>query len=76
VSLAHRCDSCGQVIQQEQFLELAVRVLKIDEDADQDAVEEHHADYCNDCVNNGAAVGDLLLALEKYRPHGPAAGES
>ena len=58
--MARQCEGCDKMIEQKKFLELAARLLKTDQDDNQDAVKEVRGDYCDKCISNGKALKDLL----------------
>jgi len=58
--MARQCDCCGEMIRQFKYLELQIRLLLTEEDSNQDAILEYHADYCDECIKSGKALTDLL----------------
>lgn len=72
MSLARTCDNCDVTIDRETMIEITLRVLKCDQNDEQDAVEEVCGDYCDACITNGGAVAGLLRALEHHRIPEPA----
>jgi hypothetical protein len=61
------CDNCDKVINGGQYIELGVRLMKTNENESQDNLESLHGDYCNDCLESGKALEDLLLGLENWK---------
>ena len=62
------CGACQKPIYQVVNLEVTLRVVETNGAEVQDALTQSYDDYCNHCVQNGAAVGDLLKGLQpKYR---------
>ena len=63
---ARICDGCNQVIDQknDEYLEIAVRVLDAAQDHTQDGKEQAYADFCDRCIANGVALKYLLKAVD------------
>ena len=64
MTIMRRCEGCKEPIAQRQFLEVTLRVLRSEEDQNQDAVEQAYGDYCDECVATGKAVNDLVNDLK------------
>lgn len=60
--MARTCDGCTRLIEQQddEYLELQVRVLDATESAEQDEKAQRYGDFCDACIGNGTALSWLL----------------
>lgn len=66
MSIIRQCDGCQKPINQEnnEFLEVIMRVLDVKEGIDQDDDGQTHGDFCDVCIGDGTAIRTLLKDLE------------
>ena len=67
MSITRKCESCNQMIPQECYVELTVRILRTNEGDNQTTMEQTYGDYCDGCVANGSALEDLVAELVIYK---------
>lgn len=63
MSITRLCDACNQPIKKAQHLELTARVVRTFDGETRDSSEQNYKDYCDGCIANGTALGDLLTGL-------------
>lgn len=63
MTIARKCDACGEMIDAERYTELRGRLLRTAEDECQDAIVEVGGDYHDGCIASGAAVADVMAEL-------------
>jgi hypothetical protein len=56
------CDGCKRPIEQEdnEYLELQIRILSTTKGDGQDAIEHSYGDFCDTCLSSGVALSILL----------------
>lgn len=57
--IARKCDSCKNVITKEEVIHLSKQKYKVNLD-DHQKTEIICGDYCEECLENGNAIKDLL----------------
>jgi len=67
MTMARVCSACKQLITQQRYLKLQLRVLDPQGPEEQDEQGQSFDDYCDECIVNGKAVADCLTGLPKYR---------
>lgn len=72
MSTIHVCGACKQPIEQENHVELMARVLETNGEKEQDGSTTAYDDYCNACLESGAALRDLVIGLADQRGCEPA----
>lgn len=68
MSVTRKCDRCGKTIEKPTYLEVQVRVMKTDEDSDQDCAAQSYGDFCDQCVYNGLAIDTVTDEVKEVHP--------
>lgn len=62
--LARICDSCGDLLTENECIQLNKRTIKTNEDNHQNA-HIVYGEYCKPCLDNGMALKDLLNDVDR-----------
>lgn len=64
MSLTRKCGTCGEMIRQDDCIELTVRILKTSGGENQGPTEAVYDDFCAACLLSGEALKTLMKELE------------
>lgn len=63
MSLTRKCGTCGEMIRQDDCIELTARVIKTTGGENQDSTESVYDDFCATCIVSGKALNTLMKEL-------------